>query len=214
VQLFDSRPNRRSAETAVPLTYRCEVHGFDSRSLVVGRCIRVFSDATCERDNNGADGDRSWAPCCRAGRAERGADVRGASVRRVEGSSRGLVLRITAGGRLQGVGDLKNIIQLAYGVAPDERIVAADPGASRRLSERFDLTAIPPTAASPPRREVVMEMTRQTLAERFGLKVRVDTDTHPRRTTTDVNKPMTSANDTFEPRVCRRTDRATSSACN
>lgn len=99
-----------------------------------------------------------------------------ASIRPVADLSPFPLFRITARGQLVGRAELRGIIHLAYGAEPYERTVAAVPDASRYLEGRFEVTALPPEAASPPSREDVKAMTRQMLAERFGLKVRIDTE--------------------------------------
>ena len=87
------------------------------------------------------------------------------------------VLRITETGRLVGRADLRNIVRLAYRTEPHERVITAEPDASSSLEEHFEITAVPPQSASPPNREDVRAMTRHMLAERFGLKVRIGSET-------------------------------------
>lgn len=86
------------------------------------------------------------------------------------------LLRITQAGQLVGRADLRGIIILAYGVETYERIVAIQPGASRLLEQFFEVRALPPDALSPPNPDEVKAMARQMLAERFGLRVRIDTE--------------------------------------
>lgn len=85
-------------------------------------------------------------------------------------------IRITARGQLLGRTALRNIIWLAYGVEPYEKLVTANPDASGSLEEVFDVDARAPDSPPPPTREEVKAMTRQMLAERFGLSVRIDTE--------------------------------------
>jgi hypothetical protein len=107
------------------------------------------------------------------------------SIRRVAGSSElaspprilERVLRITETGRLAGRADLRNIVRLAYQTEPHERIITAKPNASSSLEQQFEITAVPPQSASPPNREEVRAMTRHMLAERFGLQVRIGSET-------------------------------------
>ena len=86
------------------------------------------------------------------------------------------VLRITPTGQLVGRADLKSIIHLAFGAEPYEKVIAEQPSESRSLEERFEIKAVPPQAASAPNRDDVKAMTRHMLEERFGLKVRIDTE--------------------------------------
>jgi len=86
------------------------------------------------------------------------------------------LFHITTRGGLVGRADLSSIIRVAYGLAGYERIVAAEPSASRILQEHFEIEALPPEAPSPPTRDQVQAMTRQMLADRFGLKVRLDSE--------------------------------------
>ena len=71
---------------------------------------------------------------------------------------------------------LRNLIQFAYDIEPYEHVVTANPDASGFLAEVFDVDARPPESPSPPTREEVKAMTRLMLAERFGLRVRIDTE--------------------------------------
>ena len=86
------------------------------------------------------------------------------------------VLRITAGGQLVGRAPLRRVIALAYGAEPYERIVAAEPTVTRTLDEQFEIRALPPESSRPPTQEEVKAMTRQLLAERFGIIMRIDTE--------------------------------------
>jgi uncharacterized protein (TIGR03435 family) len=86
------------------------------------------------------------------------------------------LFHITSRGGLVGRADLRSMIILAYGVEPYERIVATRPDVSRLLEEQFEVRALPPEALSPPAREEVKAMTRHMLSERFGVKVRIDTE--------------------------------------
>jgi uncharacterized protein (TIGR03435 family) len=86
------------------------------------------------------------------------------------------LLHLTPPGQLVGKADLRGLIALAYGVEPHERIVTAEPDAASALDEFFDVRALPPVSPSPPTREEALAMTRQMLAERFGLQVRIDTE--------------------------------------
>lgn len=84
--------------------------------------------------------------------------------------------RITARGQMFGQWALRNLIGFAYDIVSYERVVTANPDASAFLAEVFDVDARPPESASPPTREEAKAMTRQLLAERFGLKVSIDTE--------------------------------------
>lgn len=86
------------------------------------------------------------------------------------------LLRITAQGQLVGRSNLRGIIYLAYGATPYEKIVAAEPSAERLLDKLFEVKAVPPESSSPPNHIEVKAMIRQMLAERFGIKIRVDTE--------------------------------------
>jgi uncharacterized protein (TIGR03435 family) len=102
-----------------------------------------------------------------------------ASVRRVARDSSlfsVIPIRITARGQLVGRTTLRNIIILAYDAEPYEKPVTAKPDVSGSLEEVFDVSALPPESPSPPTRDEVKAMTRQMLAERFGLRVRIDTE--------------------------------------
>ena len=99
-----------------------------------------------------------------------------ASIRPLLGERLSYPVRVLANGRLRGQGQLRTLIQLAYGLQPYEKIVAEGSAESGRLDEWFDVAALPFDAPSPPSRADVMAMTRQMLADRFGLKVRVETE--------------------------------------
>ena len=71
---------------------------------------------------------------------------------------------------------LRNLIRFAYDIESYEQVVTAHPEGSGFLAEVFDVDARPPESPSPPTREEVKAMTRQMLAERFGLRVRIDTE--------------------------------------
>jgi uncharacterized protein (TIGR03435 family) len=71
---------------------------------------------------------------------------------------------------------LEVIISIAYGSEGGDRVVAADRAISKYFTEQFEIQALPPETASPPKREEILAMTRRLLAERFALKVRVDTE--------------------------------------
>lgn len=86
------------------------------------------------------------------------------------------LFHITAQGGLIGRADVRTIITVAYDLAAYERIVAAEPSASRILQEEFEIRALPSEASSPPSRDQVQAMTRQMLADRFALKVRLDSE--------------------------------------
>jgi uncharacterized protein (TIGR03435 family) len=107
-----------------------------------------------------------------------------ASIRRVADPSTSFKLwqanerlfHVTERGGLLGRADIRSIIILAYGVEPYERTVGAGPDVSRLLEERFEVRALPPEASSPPNHEEVKAMTRQMLSDRFGVRVRIDTE--------------------------------------
>jgi uncharacterized protein (TIGR03435 family) len=84
-------------------------------------------------------------------------------------------LRITAEGRLVGRGTITNFIQVAYGAESYEKIVPAESVASSSLEQEFEVRALPPESSRPVP-EDVRAMTRQMLAERFGLRVRIDSE--------------------------------------
>ena len=84
--------------------------------------------------------------------------------------------RITTRGQLFGQWALRNLIRFSYDIEPYEQVVTANPETSGFLAEVFDVDARPPESPSPLTREEVKVMTRQMLAERFGLRVRIDTE--------------------------------------
>ena len=84
--------------------------------------------------------------------------------------------RITARGQLFGQWRLRNLIQFAYDIGSYEQVVTANLDAPGFLEEVFDVDARPPASPSPPTREEVKAMTRQMLADRFGLRLRIDTE--------------------------------------
>lgn len=97
------------------------------------------------------------------------------SIRPVESSSAGLI-RITPNGQLVGSSTLKNLIVLAYEVDPYERVVGVEPAVSRALEERFEVNALPPESSRLPSQKEIRTMARQMLEERFGLKLRIDSE--------------------------------------
>lgn len=99
-----------------------------------------------------------------------------ASLRRLDASASLGVLRITASGQLVGRSTLQNMVVLAYGLEPYERVLGAAPATSRALEDKFDINALPPTSSSPPTRKEVGDMLRELLTERFALKVRIDSE--------------------------------------
>jgi uncharacterized protein (TIGR03435 family) len=84
--------------------------------------------------------------------------------------------RITPRGQMFGQWALRNLIQFAYDIASYEQVVTVNSDASGFLAEVFDVDARPPESPSPPTREEIKAMTRLMLAERFRLRVRIDTE--------------------------------------
>lgn len=85
-------------------------------------------------------------------------------------------VRPTRAGGLAARASLRELIHYAYGMEPYERTVAANSQLTRYLEERFEVAAVPPESSSAPSPDEVRAMTRQTLFDRFALRVRWDTE--------------------------------------
>lgn len=82
-------------------------------------------------------------------------------------------LRIGPGWRLEGRGSLETLIRMAYGLQTTEAL-AGPPINSRVFAQRFEVAAIPSNDSALLSRESTLMMTQRMLAERFGLRVRMD----------------------------------------
>jgi uncharacterized protein (TIGR03435 family) len=98
-----------------------------------------------------------------------------ASVRHID-SSPLPNLQMAPTGQLFGRASLEGMIWWAYGIRTYERVVTADPEKAGSLQEWYEVNARPPLRAPAPKRPDVMAMLRGMLAERFGLKVRIDSE--------------------------------------
>jgi uncharacterized protein (TIGR03435 family) len=71
---------------------------------------------------------------------------------------------------------MSDAIKVAYNVQPYERVIGADQAVSQKLEERFEFNAKPSPASGVPTADQTKAMARQLLSERFGLKVRMDSE--------------------------------------
>lgn len=99
-----------------------------------------------------------------------------ASIKPVGDERQPFPLRITPRGGLVGRATLAVAIRLAYETEPCERVVAANQDISDKLENRYEFNARPEPAASVPSRADVAAMARLMLADRFGLKLKVETE--------------------------------------
>lgn len=96
------------------------------------------------------------------------------SIRPVSDPSMLPLLGVRPGGRVEGRGTLEALIRLAYGLESYER-VESPRDLSSALSQRFEVHTRAPEGLSAVDRNDVLPMVRRMLAERFALKVRLDT---------------------------------------
>lgn len=71
---------------------------------------------------------------------------------------------------------LGGIIRFAYGVGGGERVIFDSSVDSKMLEQDFEVRAKPATSEPSPTRQQVLAMTRRLLAERFGLRVRIESE--------------------------------------
>lgn len=94
------------------------------------------------------------------------------SIRPLPGGVLPLPLRIGSG-RLDGRATLEHLIQVAYSLAPYEKVVGP-PTAAPVLTQGYEVIARAPASAALPSRASTLAMMRQMLSERFRLRVRMD----------------------------------------
>jgi uncharacterized protein (TIGR03435 family) len=99
-----------------------------------------------------------------------------ASLRPVVDSSHFPPLAMAPSGDLRGRNNLEGLIRWAYPVQGYEKVIGADASITTRLQEWYEVQAKPPVIAADRRRVDTMPMLQTMLAQRVGLRIRIDNE--------------------------------------